>query len=52
MASLRALMAVLLIGGGLGLAACDDADGPAEQVGQAVDEAAQDTKRAVEDAAD
>lgn len=52
MTSLRALMAVLVIGGTLGLAACDEADGPAEQVGQAVDEAAQDTKRAVDDATD
>ena len=52
MNSLRALMAVLLIGGALGLAACDDNDGPAEQIGKAVDEAANDAKRAVQDAAD
>lgn len=52
MTYLRTLMAVLAIGGSLGLAACDEADGPAEQIGEAVDEAAQDTKRAVQDAAD
>ena len=52
MTSLRALMAVLMLGGVLSLAACDEADGPAEQVGQAVDEAANDAKRAVQDATD
>lgn len=52
MTSLRALMAVLIIGGSMGLAACDQNDGPAEQIGAAVDEAANDAKRAVEDAAD
>lgn len=52
MTSLRTLMAVLALAGALGVAACDQADGPAEQVGQAVDEAAKDTKRAVQDATD
>lgn len=52
MTSLRTLMAVLMLGGSLGLAACDEADGPAEQVGEAVDEAANDTKRAIQDATD
>jgi len=52
MTSLRALLAVLMVGGAFGLAACDASDGPAEQVGEAVDEAARDTKRAIEDAAD
>ena len=52
MTTLRALMAVLMLGGSLGLAACDEADGPAEQIGAAVDEAANDAKRAVQDATD
>lgn len=52
MTTLRALMAVLMIGGSLGLAACEEQKGPAEQVGEAVDEAVQDTKRAVDDAKD
>lgn len=52
MTAMRSILAVLLLGGSLGLAACDEADGPAEQVGEAVDEAAQDTKRAVQDATD
>ena len=33
------------------LAGCEE-EGPAEKAGQAIDEAVQDTKRAVEDAAD
>ncbi|HEY9568066.1 MAG TPA: hypothetical protein VIR38_08240 [Thalassobaculum sp.] len=45
-------MAVAVLGCTFGLVACDEADGPAEQAGQAVDEAVQDTKRAVEDASD
>lgn len=52
MTSLRSLMVVLALGGAFGLAACDEADGPAEQIGEAVDEAAQDTRRAVQDATD
>lgn len=52
MTVLRAFLAALMLGGTLGLAACDDADGPAEQAGEAVDEAAEDTKRAVDDATD
>lgn len=51
MTGIRALAAVLVLGGALGLAACEE-QGPAEQVGEAVDEAAQDTKRAVQDATD
>ena len=35
----------------LGLAACEE-QGPMEQMGEAADEAVNDTKRAVEDAAD
>ena len=52
MNSLRGLLAVLMIGGSLGLAACGEADGPAEKIGAAIDEAANDTKRAIQDAAD
>ncbi|MEQ9641710.1 MAG: hypothetical protein RIM84_16925 [Alphaproteobacteria bacterium] len=50
----KMLVTALFLGGlSLGLAACDDAnDGPAEKLGEAVDEAASDTKRALEDAAD
>lgn len=49
----RKLVAVLLLStfGALGLSACEQ-DGPAENFGEQVDEAAQDTKRAVEDATD
>lgn len=35
----------------LALTACDE-DGPAEEVGEEIDEGAQDTKRAIEDATD
>jgi len=52
MTYLRTLTAILIFGGALGLAACDQADGPAEKVGAAVDEAANDTKRAIQDATD
>ena len=52
MTAMRALMAVLLVGSTLGLAACDETEGPAEQVGEAIDEGAQDAKRAVDDATD
>lgn len=52
MAHLRIVLAVLMLGSSLGLAACDNAQGPAEQIGEAVDEAAKDTKRAVQDATD
>ena len=46
MTGIRVLLSVLLLGGALGLAACEE-QGPAEQAGEAVDEAVQDTKRAV-----
>ncbi|WP_420566280.1 hypothetical protein [Thalassobaculum sp.] len=36
----------------LGLSACYDNDGPMEQMGEAADEAVNDTKRAIKDAAD
>lgn len=51
MTGIRVLLSVLLLGGALGLAACEE-QGPAEQAGEAVDEAVQDTKRAVDDARD
>ncbi|MEQ8396549.1 hypothetical protein [Thalassobaculum sp.] len=52
MTSVRALMAVLMLGGALGLAACEEEKGPAEKAGAAIDEAVNDTKRAVQDAKD
>lgn len=52
MATSRAILALLLVGGALALTACDDQKGPAEKAGAAVDEAVNDTKRAIEDAAD
>jgi hypothetical protein len=52
MTSVRALMAVLMLGGALGLAACEEQKGPAEKAGEAIDEAINDTKRAVQDAKD
>lgn len=45
----RAFMIGTLAFAPLALTACDD-DGPAEDVGEKVDEGAQDTKRAIEDA--
>jgi hypothetical protein len=45
-------MAVLMLGGALGLAACEEEKGPAEKAGAAIDEAINDTKRAVQDAKD
>ncbi len=45
------LTALSLIAG-LSLSACDEADGPVEKAGAKVDEAVNDTKRALEDAAD
>lgn len=47
-----ALGMALALGAALGLTACPEKEGPAEKVGKAVDEAAHDTKRAVEDATD
>ena len=50
---IRKLLAILLLSsfGILGLTACDD-QGPAEELGEEVDEAAQDAGRSIEDAAD
>lgn len=45
-----ALFTALFLMGGL--AACDDADGPAEEAGEALDDAAEDAGDAVEDATD
>jgi hypothetical protein len=42
----------LALGAALGLTACPEKEGPMEKAGEAVDEAAGDTKRAVEDATD
>jgi predicted small lipoprotein YifL len=49
----KKMIAVLAISsfGAFGLIACDK-DGPAENFGESVDEAAQDVKRGVEDATD
>lgn len=54
MTSLRMLMAALMLGGTLGLAACagDSKDGAAENTGEAIDEGVRDTSRAIEDAID
>ena len=43
------LTALFLLGA---VAACDDNDGPAEQAGEAIDDAAEDVGDAVEDATD
>jgi hypothetical protein len=51
MTTLRTLATVLLIGGALGLAACEEQKGPAEQIGADIDRAVKETGRAVEDAA-
>jgi hypothetical protein len=48
----RGLAVSFALGAALGLTACPEKEGPGEKVGKAVDEAAQDTKRAVEDATD
>ncbi|SMF14103.1 hypothetical protein SAMN06265365_10567 [Tistlia consotensis] len=37
---------------GFALTGCDDHEGPAEKAGKKVDEAIQDTKRAIDDATD
>lgn len=48
-----ALSLLLALGAATGLTACPEKkEGPAEKVGEAVDEAAGDAKRAVEDATD
>lgn len=43
-------LAMFLTFGSLGLAACDDPDGPAEQAGEAIDDAAERAGEAVENA--
>ncbi len=48
----RGFAVSLALGAALGLTACPEKEGPAEKVGEAVDEAAGDAKRAVEDATD
>lgn len=45
-------LASLLMAGGLVLTGCEEQEGPAERAGEAVDEAVEDTKRAVDDATD
>lgn len=51
MRSMRHLaLALFLALGSLGLAACDDPEGPAEEAGEAVDDAAERAGEAVEDA--
>ena len=54
MTSLRMLLAILMLGGTLGLSACagDSQDGAAENTGEAIDEGVSDTGRAIEDATD
>ena len=52
MPNFRSAIALGIVVAGLGLTACDASDGPAEQAGEKVDEAIQDTKRAVDDATD
>ena len=50
---IRKLLAVLFVGsiGLAGLTACDN-EGPAEELGEKVDEATQDVKRGIDDATD
>jgi hypothetical protein len=43
-----ALWAVLAVTPLMGLAGCDDDDGPAEKVGEAIDEAAEEVEDAVD----
>ena len=51
MPTTRLCMLALLLGlGTAGLAACDNADGPAEQAGEKVDNATQDAGQALQDA--
>lgn len=53
MPTTRLCMLALLLGfGTAGLAACDSADGPAEQAGEKVDNATQDAGQALENAGD
>lgn len=54
MTSLRMLMAALMLGGTLGVAACagDETGGAAENTGEAIDEGVNDAGRAIEDAVD
>lgn len=48
----KTLLAALGLALALGVTACEEADGPFEQAGEAADEAVNDVKRAVEDAKD
>jgi len=48
---IKAALAVMVLSSAIPLAACED-KGPAEQVGERVDEGVNDTKRAIEDATD
>lgn len=52
--NMKKMVAVLFLSffGMLGLSGCDSNDGPAESLGETVDEAVEDTKREVEDATD
>jgi hypothetical protein len=52
MKSFRRFFTLALFASFAALASCDEPDGPAEKAGEAIDEAVQDTKRAVEDATD
>lgn len=50
---MKKLLQVLVLGASLGfLVGCDNNEGPLEEAGEKVDEAAKDTKRAVKDATD
>lgn len=47
----RTILGAVLCFGSVGLIACEE-EGPAEQAGEKADEAVQDTKRKIQDAAD
>lgn len=47
-----ALWTVLALGSATGFVACEDDDGPAEEMGEAVDDAVEDAADEVEDATD
>lgn len=49
---LSLLFAFTLLTAGFALSGCEEQEGPAERAGEAVDEAAKDTERAVQDATD
>ncbi|MFN4283441.1 MAG: hypothetical protein ACK4NA_12460 [Alphaproteobacteria bacterium] len=48
---IKAALTALVLSTAVPLAACDD-QGPAEQVGERIDEGVNDTQRAIEDATD